>query len=154
MDDAEAVFDLYSRPEVTQYLGSTRLMESLSDAQERLAQRIAEWEGSEYGFWAAVHKDSGRIAGASILKPLPNDTKIEVGWHVHPDFWNQGIATEMGVGAIHHGFETLGLSDIYAIVFPPNEASKRVAIKCGMAHLGQTDAYHDLTLDFFHLSRP
>lgn len=37
-------------------------------------------------------RDSGVVAGTVLYKTLPDDNRMEVGWHVCPDSWGQGFA--------------------------------------------------------------
>jgi Acetyltransferase (GNAT) domain len=68
-------------------------------------------------------------AGWVLLKPLPNgDGEIEVGWHLHPDCWGQGLATEAGGAVLTYGFG-LGLAEIWAVTHLDNARSARVCEK-------------------------
>ena len=154
--DAEAAFQIYHHPEVSRYLGrNAKAMESV----EEMAERIRFWQErdkglrTDLGFWAMEEKQLGPI-GSVVLRPLPNDTKVEVGWHLAFDHWGKGYATEAGSGAIKHGFESVDLSEIYAIVQPENTRSVRVAERIGMEPLGTTDAYHEMELLLFRIQRP
>jgi RimJ/RimL family protein N-acetyltransferase len=88
-----------------------------------------------------------------ILRPLPNDTKIEVGWHLGQEHWGNGYATEAARGAIKHGFSVARLEEIYCIIYPENTASIRVAERLGLESLGTTKDYHDLELLFFRVRK-
>ena len=51
-----------------------------------------------------------------LFKPLPNGVgEVEVGWHLHPDSWGRGYATEAARAVIAQGFEA-GLPEVYAVV--------------------------------------
>ncbi|MDQ2985974.1 MAG: GNAT family N-acetyltransferase [Armatimonadota bacterium] len=152
--DVEAAFRIYSNPEVTRFLGSGG--KPISDVDEQLA-RIRHWRDRDrdlrpdLGFWAMDERELGPI-GSVILRPLPNDTKVEVGWHLGFDHWGKGYATEAAQGAIRHGFDTASLTEIYAIVQAENTQSIRVTERVGMEPLGTTDAYHDMELLFFRIA--
>jgi RimJ/RimL family protein N-acetyltransferase len=154
-DDAEAALAIYSHPEVSRYLG--RNAKPIASLDEQLA-RIRFWRErdkdlrKDLGFWAMEDRDIGPV-GSVVLRPLPNDTKVEVGWHLGFDHWGKGYATEAGRGAIEHGFSTVGLTEIYAIVQPENTRSVRVTERLGMEPLGTTADYHEMELLFFRVSR-
>lgn len=109
--------------------------------------------GRPMGSWPLFEKDADELVGTVLLKPLPNSERIEVGWHLARDVWGRGYAAEAGRAALVHGFENLELDRIHAIVDPENVPSIRVAERIGMTHIGQTDDFHDRTLEFFVIER-
>ena len=60
-----------------------------------------------------------------------NGDRVEVGYAIHPRFWNQGYATEALRAGIGYFFEK-GFSEVYAGAFKTNRASTRVMEKAGM----------------------
>ena len=58
--------------------------------------------------------------------------EIEIGWHVHKHFWNQGVATEAATLVCDAATSRLGLSRLIALVHADHIASRRVAEKVGM----------------------
>lgn len=152
LDDLDEAFQIYSRPEVAVTL-RREPAKSLDELRPVLERIVATYRNQPLGSWALVERESGRMIGTGILKALPDDEKIEVGWHLHPDFWGRGLASEFGRSALRYGFQDQDLSAIYAIVLPDNEPSIRVARRIGLRELGMTDRYHDLELAFFGLDR-
>lgn len=152
LEDVPDCFLIYSRPEVQQFLKNVPV-QSHEEMQQRLEPVINRDRGQPYGVWAAVHKVDGRVIGSCILKPLPGDSRVEVGWHYHPDYWGQGFASEGGRGALKYGFETRGLDEVFAILLPGNERSRNVAKRIGMTFVETTRQFHDLDLELHRISR-
>ena len=154
--DLEAAFAIYSDPEVMRYLGAQPGV-PIPD-REKMTERMEFWKERDrglpptLGFWA-IEAD-GRPVGSVILRPLPKDVKIEVGWHLGREHWGKGYATEAARGAIRHGFETAGLDEIYCIIYPENTRSIRVAERLGLESLGTTTQYHDQELLFYRTTKP
>lgn len=160
--DLARLFDIYSRWEVARWLGTTpRVLADRAEAAEMIRRWNARRAGDEgrYGAWAVQVRDTGLVAGTILLKPLPDaedkpSTDVEVGWHLHPDSWGHGYATEAARGAVERAFAD-GLSEVYAVVKPGNEASIAVTRRLGMTPLGlRTDWYGGTGLDAFVLPRP
>jgi RimJ/RimL family protein N-acetyltransferase len=151
--DVADAFAMYSDPEVSRFIRDApeESLESQRALLERVIQRYRELGGG-YGFWAVEEKASGRIVGASMVKPVPGHEHIEVGWHLARPAWGKGYATEAARGAIAYGFEKLGLERIVAVVHPDNARSLAVARRLGMAHTGRIHAY-DQELELFVLER-
>ena len=76
--------------------------------------------------------------------------EVEIGWHLHPDVWGRGIATEAATRVLGHASD---LPRIVAVTHPDNEASQRVARRLGMRDEGLTDRYYDTTTRLFVLER-
>ncbi|MFY1669153.1 GNAT family N-acetyltransferase [Plantactinospora sp. WMMB334] len=162
-EDLARVLDMYSRPEVVRFFNVPHL--PLRDPAGA-AETVRRWHartarfGAGYGIWAVQRRDDGVVAGTVLLKPMPGPDEreltddIEVGWHLHPDSWGQGYATEAGRGAVRRAFAA-GVPEIYAVVAPGNEASMSVARRLGMTPIGRrTDWYGGEELETFRLVRP
>jgi RimJ/RimL family protein N-acetyltransferase len=61
----------------------------------------------------------------------------EVGWAVDPEWWGQGIATEMGAAFVEWAFDDLGFSRVVSITTEANVASRRVMAKLGFTLLAK-----------------
>lgn len=66
-----------------------------------------------------------------------NGFNIEIGYALHPDYYNQGYATEAFSAVIEHLFSK-GFEVILAGAFEENTASMRVMEKCGMKRTKMT----------------
>jgi len=149
-EDIARLSDLYGREEVSRWLGGPP-----SVSPEELVARWAAVHGLDerFGCWAIELRD-GSVAGTVLFKPLPNGVgEIEVGWHLHPDSWHHGYATEAARAVIARGFEA-GLAEVYAVVRPGNEASIAVCRRLGMEPLGRLRRWYDVELEAFRLMAP
>jgi RimJ/RimL family protein N-acetyltransferase len=103
--------------------------------------------------WWLLREPGGPLLGHAALKPLPNRPEwIEVAYHLLPEARGQGYATEAARALLAHGFETLNLAEIHAIVLPHNKASQAVMARLGMPRIG---AHTNIGLehDLFRLKR-
>ena len=148
--DLARLTDLYGREEVTRWLGG-----GPSVPPEELVARWAALHARDerYGCWAIELPDHV-VAGTLLFKPLPNGIgEVEVGWHLHPDSWGHGYATEAARAVIRRGFEA-GLPEVYAVVRPGNEPSLAVCRRLGMVPLGRMTRWYDVELEAFRLMAP
>ena len=58
--------------------------------------------------------------------------EIEIGYRLHPDYWNRGLITEAARAVRDHGFRVWKLSRVISLIHPENIPSRRVAEKNGM----------------------
>ena len=92
------------------------------------------------------HDDGRSVFGVFLdgkLIGFMNDTEIngdelEMGYALHPDYYNKGYATEAFGGAIEYLFSR-GFRRVTAGAFAENPASMRVMEKCGMTRMDKTD---------------
>ena len=148
--DLDRLTDIYGRAEVTRWLGGPPSLTA--------EEIVARWSAvaardDRFGCWAIELLDT-TVAGTILLKPLPNGVgEVEVGWHLHPDSWGHGYATEAARAVIERAFEA-GLPEVYAVVRPGNEASLAVCRRLGMQPLGRFRRWYDVELEAFRLMAP
>ena len=148
--DLARLSDIYGRDEVTRWLGGPPTLTP--------AEIVARWTAvhdldQRFGC-RAIELADGSVAGTVLFKPLPNGVgEVEVGWHLHPDSWGHGYATEAARAVIEQGFAA-GLPEVYAVVRPGNEASLAVCARLGMAPLGRFRRWYDVELEAFRLMAP
>jgi len=58
--------------------------------------------------------------------------EIEIGYRLHPDYWNRGLISEAARAVRDHGFADLELPRVISLIHPENVPSRRVAEKNGM----------------------
>ena len=148
--DLARMADIYGREEITRWVGGAPSVPPV--------ELVARWAAvhaldDRYGCWAIELPDR-RVAGTVLFKPLPNGVgEVEVGWHLHPDSWGHGYATESARAVIDRGFAA-GVPEVYAVVRPGNEASMAVCRRLGMAPLGRLRRWYGVDLEAFRLMAP
>ena len=78
--------------------------------------------------------------------------EIEIGYRLHPDHWNQGLATEAARAVRDHGFGNLNLPRVISLIHVENAPSRRVAEKNGML-LEKETVFRGFTTQVFAISR-
>ena len=58
--------------------------------------------------------------------------EIEIGYRMHPDYWNRGLITEAAGAVRDHGFRDWDLTRVISLIHPENVPSRRIAEKNGM----------------------
>ncbi|GAB3618221.1 GNAT family N-acetyltransferase [Okibacterium endophyticum] len=157
--DADFVFDLNSRWEVRRFLGTTPSVMQERDEAVKLIERWSALEHPVHHIWAITRQDDDGLLGALLLKPIPasgtdgapsGDT--EIGWHLHPDAWGHGYASEAAARVLTYAFDK-GLDRVVAVTNPENTASQAVCLRIGMTHLGRSDIYYDTVCELFEARR-
>ena len=142
----EGLHEMNARPEVMRYIsGQPETREQTLAYIARVKRCWAAWGTS---WWALIHQDSGRVAGAGCIQYLRREAAIpedlntlrnnplEIGWRLHPDFWHQGLASEAATRMTAFAFENLAAAELLAVRHPDNLPSGAVMDKLGMRYRG------------------
>lgn len=155
-DDADALFDLFSRPEVARWSGTGEPMTTRDEALARIA-RQPERAGPHpaAGILAVVPDGTDRLMGLAILATLPASAGVErddleIGWHLHPDVWGRGYATEATTALVARARDAR-VAELFAVTHPENVRSQAVCRRLGMSDLGLRTDWYDRELRAFRL---
>ena len=158
--DVDAAFDIYHRDEVARWLGAhPEPWESTEQARTRLERwREISVDEPGLGLWAITLNKHDPPIGTALLVQLPVadgelTDDIEIGWHLHPDHWGQGYATEAALRLLDLAWEQ-EIPEVNAVMYPGNEPSAAVMRRLGMEHQGSTDRWYGVTLDWWLLAAP
>ncbi len=98
-------------------------------------EKVIGWERAGLpSQFAMIIRSSGTLVGycGFFHQEVDGKKEIEIGYRLHPDFWNRGIITEAARAVGDHGFRNLKLERVISLIHPDNQASRRVAEKNGM----------------------
>lgn len=159
LDDTDALFDLMSRPEVARWSGRGRPMLERQEAVDRIERMpVRRGDHPAADVFAVVPHGTGTVVGMAVLVPIPASEgvdrhDIEIGWHLHPDVWGRGYATEAAVALVERAFAA-GIPELYAVTNPDNVRSQAVCARLGMTDLGLGSDWYDKVLRAFRLGHP
>ena len=87
-----------------------------------------------------------------FLQTVDGVEELEIGYRLHPDYWNRGIASEASQAMRDHAFRHLKLERVISLIHPDNHASRRVAEKMGMK-LEKHTTFKTFPTNVFAISR-
>jgi ribosomal-protein-alanine N-acetyltransferase len=131
-DDLPLALALWGDAEVRRFLGGPL---SEAEVKARMEREIAWAATYNVQYWPIFLLADGAHVGCAGLRPYePSEQVYELGYHLRPQFWRQGLAEEAGRAVVTHAFETLGSRALYAGHHPENAGSARVLEKLGFRH--------------------
>jgi RimJ/RimL family protein N-acetyltransferase len=149
-DDLDLLVRLHSDPQVMRFAGGVY---DRARTEAMLNERILAYYDQHpgLGIWLTSERATGAPVGMHLLNHIRDDTVIQVGYLLYPEYWGRGYATEMAARLLRYGFEELGLPQISAITDLPHVDSQRVLLKIGLHRDGERrfPAYGDDPLAFF-----
>jgi RimJ/RimL family protein N-acetyltransferase len=123
---------LWGDLEVTRFFGGPFTDEEI---EERLETEIERRETHGFQYWPIFMLANDEHVGCCGLRPYrPEETVHEMGFHLRPKFWGQGLAVEAARAVIAHAFDTIGAKGLSAGHHPKNVNSKKVMAKLGFRY--------------------
>lgn len=129
MDDVNDLFWLRSNESVGKYIPRPPY-KSADEAPAFIRQIEASIANNASIIWAITLKGDNKVIGTICLWNIKKEHyRAEVGYELHPDFWNKGIMQESLVAIIKYGFQDIKLHSIEAVINPDNAASIKLLEK-------------------------
>jgi ribosomal-protein-alanine N-acetyltransferase len=90
-------------------------------------------------FAVVMRSDDVLVGYCGFLhQEVDEEKEIEIGYRLHPDYWNRGIATDAARKVRDHAFSDLKLPRVISLIHYGNAPSRRVAEKIGMTFEKET----------------
>lgn len=132
--DWQEVHAYAANPMVTKFMiWGPNSEEQTKEFIERTIARQGVMPREDYEF-AVIEKDSDQLIGGISLHL--EERNGELGYCLHPNYWNKGFATEAANTILELGFNRLELHRICATCRPQNERSIRLLKRLGMKQEG------------------
>jgi [ribosomal protein S5]-alanine N-acetyltransferase len=133
-DDIDALFVIFSDPEVSRFLAIPRHRDR-ADTERFLAALQEGFRASSLFQWGIEH--AGLLTGTCTLGGIDwENRRAEIGFALARAAWGQGLMPDALRVLIEHAFGPLHLHRIEADVDPRNEASLRLLEKLGFRREG------------------
>lgn len=125
IDDAKDVFLLRTNEEAMKYINKPKLT-SIDDAKEI----IKKMNDPDRIQWGITLKTSDIIIGTIGYHRIEKEHyRAEIGYMLHPQYWNTGLMSEAIAKVINYGFNEMKLHSMEAIINPGNTISRKILQK-------------------------
>ena len=126
MNDVEDVFELRTNEEAMKYINRPR-PKSIAEVEELITKMN---DISARINWAITLKTEDRIIGIIGYHIIEKTNyRAEIGYMLHPKYWNTGMMSEAISEVINYGFTKMGLHSIEARIYPTNKQSAKILLK-------------------------
>jgi [ribosomal protein S5]-alanine N-acetyltransferase len=134
MEDQVAWTEFFNSAEATEYFPNPAGLSAEVRAKEWMEKQLGRYADSRYGMMALIDKTTGEWIGqCGLLAQVVDDIEeLEVGYHIFPQYWRQGYASEAAQAFRDLGFQTTDRESIISIIHVDNIKSQGVALKNGM----------------------
>ena len=148
--DAPEILFLRSDDTVLQYLDRDKVT-SLEDIKQFIrstAEAVIQNEGI---MWGICQRGSTKVIGTiGHWRLIKEHYRSEIGYSLHPEFWQKGIMSEAMNAVLAYGFRQMKLHSVEANVNPQNRNSIKLLEKHGFvkeAHFKENYYYNGKFLD-------
>jgi len=104
--------------------------ETVAECRQRLARYLEHWAKHGFGIWALEH--DGVAIGFGGLTHRDGFAGLNLSYHLHPDRWRHGYASEFAAAASDIALQDMGTPRVIGVVRHVNLASRRVLEKAGL----------------------
>lgn len=136
LDDAADMFEMRSDPSVMKYIPRT-IAQTLEDAMALIRMMQTTVDTKEGIVWGISFKNDTKLIGSiGFYRPKKEDFRVEVGYQLNRNYWQQGITYEAILPILDFAFDKMNCHSIEAVIDPENVASERLLQKCGFVKEG------------------
>lgn len=147
--DAEQLFPILNSKEVMCYSMSGPL--SFAATKALLGEWITLFRNRGFSPWAVVRNNQLIGYAGFDVRIVEDIERIQITFRLSEQYWGKGLGTEITYALKAYAIETLGLTDIIAIIDPENQASIHTIRKIGM-HYEKNIIYGGLELHMYSLA--
>lgn len=132
MGDLDDMAKVLGSPDVMRF--SLKGPYSKKESEEFINWCLEQYDNKGFGLYAIVYNEIKRVIGycGYSFQIIDGIEEVEIGYRLHPEYWNLGLATEVSKSIQDYGFDKLGFDRMISIIESENIASIKVAIKNGM----------------------
>ncbi len=118
--------------------GASKFFPPIVDAarfsMEWMERSLKRYENEGYGFYALINRVAGEFIGQCglLLQDVNGMEELEIAFHIIPQFWNCGYATESAIACRDFVFRNCLRDSVISLIAPENFASQKVAVKTGL----------------------
>jgi RimJ/RimL family protein N-acetyltransferase len=132
-EDVDVMAELFANPDFMRFsLGVfTKREQTVA-----FIEKVVGWDkaGIPSQFAVIPHGENDLVGYCGFFHhPEHGIEDVEIGYRLHPAYWNRGLITEAARAVRDYGFQDLRLARVISLVHPENIPSRRVAEKNGMA---------------------
>lgn len=136
------------------FLGLDLSLDVKTQSKDWIERQLWRYENNKFGHHALINKQTNQFIGQCglLTQEIDGKNEIEIGYHILPEFWSMGYATEAAQKFRDYAFENHLCNSLISIIDIRNKASQKVAHKNGMRKSKQI-RYYNLDVYIYRISK-
>ena len=151
-EDFDIWMDLFKAKHVAKYLDLDPQLSESELCKIWFDKAFHRYENDLGGMNVLIDKKTNRLVGQCglLIQTIENIERLEIGYAILPEFWNQGFASEAAAKCKHYAFENNYAPSLISMIHIDNINSEKVALKNGMAFEKKINAFNIYRIDREH----
>jgi len=149
LEDFDSWVDLFKENNVAKYLHLDPKLSEPELCKVWFDKALHRYEHDLGGMNVLIDKKTNRLIGQCglLIQTIENIERLEIGYSILPEFWNQGFASESAIKCKNYAFENNFANSLISMIHIDNISSEKVALKNGMAFEKKLDAFNIFRVD-------
>lgn len=143
-EDFDCWVDLFKEPNVAKFLDIDSKFTATELCNIWFDKAFHRYENNLGGMNVLIDKKTNQLVGQCglLIQNMEGIERIEVGYSMHPKFWNQGYASEAAIKCKNYAFENNLVESLISKIHVENIGSEKVALKNGMSFEKKVDSFN------------
>ncbi len=149
MEDFDSWVDLFKAKNIAKYLDLDQKLSDLELCKKWFDKAFHRYENDLGGMNVLIDKKTNRLVGQCglLIQTIENIERLEIGYSILPEFWNQGYASESATKCKNYAFENDFADSLISMIHVDNLGSERVALKNGMTFEKKLNSFNIFRID-------
>lgn len=132
-NDFPSLLEMFHEPDTFKYIKP--LANKTDDFYLSFLDLKLKQSQTKEGFYWVIVLETGEIAGAINLTPIPKTEDMQLGWQIKRAWQGKGIASAAAKAALDFALSNTEIDPIYIVFNTQNIASQRIGEKLGFYFL-------------------
>jgi len=148
-EDFNSWVDLFKTNNVAEYLQLDPKLSESELCKIWFDKAFYRYENDLGGLNALIDKKTNRLVGQCglLIQNIENIERLEIGYSILPEFWNQGYASEAAIKCKNYAFENNFADSLISMIHIDNLSSEKVALKNGMTFEKRLNSFNIFRID-------
>ena len=148
-EDFDSWIHLFKANNVAEYLDLNPKLSESELCKLWFDKVFHRYENDLGGMNVLIDKKTNRLVGQCglLIQTIENIKRLEIGYSILPEFWNQGFASESAAKCKNYAFENNFANSLISMIHIDNISSEKVALKNGMTFEKKLNSFNIFRID-------
>lgn len=149
LEDFDSWLGLFKAKDIAKNLDLDPKLSDSELCQKWFNKVFHRYENDLGGMNVLIDKKTNQFIGQCglLIQNIENVERMEIGYSILPQFWNQGFASESASKCKDFAFENKFANSLISMVHIENLSSEKVALKNGMTFEKKIDSFNIFRID-------